>query len=76
MVWVFQLKTNISFKGFNCLHWGHLILAIRKNNQQLKKVQSKPRIIPKRRVISKVDIDFLFKGFIFRNLPILAEAPN
>jgi len=55
MVRVFQLKTKISFKGLSCLHCGQFIWAMRKNNQPLKPAQSKPRMIPDKK-ISKVNI--------------------
>jgi len=58
MVLAFQEKSMISLTGRSCLHWGHLILAIRRNNQKLKLAQSKPIIIPKKRVIKMVSISF------------------
>jgi hypothetical protein len=64
MVFGFQLKKIISFKGLNCLHLGHLIL----NPLSKTRAKSKnPQIIPKKRV-SKMIVSM---GFI-----LLLPTPN
>jgi hypothetical protein len=56
MVFCFQLKIIISFKGLSCLHLGHLILI--KWSKEIVKSKN-PQMMPKNKVSKmRVSIDF------------------